>query len=118
MTPNQKVAAIIFQQTVLTASDSGNVYLIDLVQQIGAIREATGFTPSTSVTSAALVEVSEQSTNTAATATDLSIGARTATSIEIESSTGANTQIESVTDSAAGLASAADKVKLGRLAEV
>ena len=94
--------------------NSGNTYLIYLAS-LDEVREATGYTPESSVTSAALVEVSEQSTNSAATATDLAIGARTATSIEIESSTGANAQIESATESAAGLESAADKTKLGVL---
>ena len=93
---------------------SSNTYLIYL-SSTGTIREATGYTPSTSTTSSVLVEVSEQSSNTAATATDLSIGARTATAIEVESSTGTAARLEAATESAAGLASAADKTKLGVL---
>ena len=98
-----------------TASILVITYLIYLSSTGDESGKQQGTHRATSVTSSALVEVSEQSTNTAATATDLSIGARTATAIEIESSTGANAQIESVTDSAAGLASAADKTKLGIL---
>ena len=89
---------------------SSNTYLIYL-SSTGTIREATGYTPSSSVSSSVLVEVSEQSSNTAATATDLSIGVRTATTIEVESSTGTAARLEAATESAAGLQSAADKVK-------
>ena len=98
----------------LNGFNSSDTYLIYLAST-GTILEATGYTPASSVTSSALVEVSEQSTNSAATATDLSIGARTATSIEVESSTGTDAQIEAATESAAGLESAADKTKLGGL---
>ena len=93
---------------------SSNTYLIYL-SSTGTIREATGYTPSSSVDSSALVEVSEQSTSTSGTATDLSIGTRTATSVEVESSTGTSALIESATETAAGLASAVDKTKLGSL---